>query len=135
MTQTRKFTLLDENSQVLCELPVFNGTIGPDVIDVQALYKNTGMFTFDPGFNSTASCASSITYIDGEEGILRYRGYPIEELAKRGSFLEVCYLLLYSELPTAEQLTAFEQNITMHTMVHDQLSGYFRYCYSNFLFL
>ena len=126
MTQTRTFTLVDDNSQILCELPVFNGTIGPDVIDVQALYKQTGLFTFDPGFNSTASCASSITYIDGEEGILRYRGYPIEELAKRGSFLEVCYLLLYSELPTAEQLTAFEQKITMHTMVHDQLTNFFK---------
>lgn len=126
MTETRKITLLDENSQRVCELPVLKGTIGPDVIDVQALYKKTGMFTYDPGFNSTASCSSDITYIDGEQGILRYRGYPIEELAKRGSFLEVCYLLLYSELPTAEQLTAFENNITMHTMVHDQLTNFFK---------
>ena len=126
MTQTRTFTLLDENSQPLCELPVLKGTIGPDVIDVQALYKNTGMFTYDPGFTSTASCASDITYIDGEKGILLYRGYPIEQLAERGTFLEVCYLLLYDELPTADALTAFEQNITMHTMVHDQLTNFFK---------
>lgn len=86
MTPTRTFTLLDENSQLLCELPVLKGTIGPDVIDVQALYKNTGMFTYDPGFTSTASCSSDITYIDGEKGILLYRGYPIEQLAKRGIF-------------------------------------------------
>ncbi|MSR16880.1 MAG: citrate (Si)-synthase [Methylococcaceae bacterium] len=126
MTPTRTFTLLDENSQLLCELPVLKGTIGPDVIDVQALYKNTGMFTYDPGFTSTASCSSDITYIDGEKGILLYRGYPIEQLAKRGTFLEVCYLLLYDELPTADELTAFEQNITMHTMVHDQLTNFFK---------
>lgn len=126
MTPTRTFTLLDENSQLLCELPVLKGTIGPDVIDVQALYKNTGMFTYDPGFTSTASCSSDITYIDGEKGILLYRGYPIEQLAKRGIFLEVCYLLLYDELPTADELTAFEQNITMHTMVHDQLTNFFK---------
>ncbi|MSR16793.1 MAG: citrate (Si)-synthase [Methylococcaceae bacterium] len=126
MTLTRTFTLLDENSQLLCELPVLKGTIGPDVIDVQALYKNTGMFTYDPGFTSTASCSSDITYIDGEKGILLYRGYPIEQLAERGTFLEVCYLLLYDELPTADELTAFEQNITMHTMVHDQLTNFFK---------
>jgi len=126
MTQTRTFTLLDENSQLVCDLPVLNGTIGPDVIDVQALYKKTGMFTYDPGFNSTASCTSTITYIDGEEGVLLYRGFPIEQLAERCSFLEVCHLLLHSELPTAEELTAFEQNITMHTMVHDQLTNFFK---------
>jgi citrate synthase len=126
MTQTRTFTLLDENSQPLCELPVLKGTIGPDVIDVQALYKKTGMFTYDPGFNSTASCSSDITYIDGEKGVLLYRGYPIEQLAERGTFLEVCYLLLYDELPTVDKLTAFEQNITMHTMVHDQLTNFFK---------
>ena len=126
MTQTRTFTLLDEYSQLVCDLPVLNGTIGPDVIDVQALYKKTGMFTYDPGFNSTASCTSTITYIDGEEGVLLYRGFPIEQLAERCSFLEVCHLLLHSELPTAEELTAFEQNITMHTMVHDQLTNFFK---------
>ncbi|MFI3123086.1 MAG: citrate synthase [Methylococcales bacterium] len=126
MTPTRTFTLHDENSQPLCELPVLKGTIGPDVIDVQALYKNTGMFTYDPGFTSTASCSSDITYIDGEKGILLYRGYPIEQLAERGTFLEVCYLLLYDALPTADELTAFEQNITMHTMVHDQLTNFFK---------
>ncbi len=126
MTQTRTLTLLDENSQLLCELPVLKGTIGPDVIDVQALYKKTGMFTYDPGFTSTASCASDITYIDGEKGILLYRGYPIEQLAERGTFLEVCHLLLHSELPTPGELTAFEQNITMHTMVHDQLTNFFK---------
>lgn len=126
MTQTPTFTLINENSQTICELPVLKGTIGPDVVDVQALYKKTGMFTYDPGFTSTASCTSTITYIDGEEGILLYRGFPIEQLAERCTFLEVCHLLLHSELPTPEELAKFEYEITMHTLVHDQLTNFFK---------
>ncbi|HCT98802.1 MAG TPA: citrate (Si)-synthase, partial [Methylococcaceae bacterium] len=117
MTENRTLTLTNENSQTVCELPVLQGTIGPDVIDVQALYKQTGLFTFDPGFTSTASCTSAITYIDGEKGVLLYRGYLIEALAERCTFLEVCHLLLHGELPTPQSLAAFEDNITMHTMV------------------
>lgn len=117
---------LNENAQSLCELPVLSGTIGPDVLDVQTLYKQTGMFTYDPGFTSTASCSSTITYIDGEEGVLLYRGYPIEQLAEKCSFLEVCYLLLNGELANKSQLEVFEGTITMHTMVHDQLTNFFK---------
>ena len=125
MTNPRSLTL-SEQANCLSELPVLSGTTGPDVIDVQSLYKNTGMFTYDPGFNSTASCRSSITYIDGEKGELLYRGYPIEQLAEQCSFLEVCYLLLNGELPTPEQLEKFTYNITMHTMVHDQITNFFK---------
>ncbi|MGZ5050015.1 MAG: citrate synthase [Methylobacter sp.] len=125
MTKSRSVTL-NEQTQSLCELPVLSGTLGPDVIDIQSLYNKTGMFTYDPGFTSTASCASSITYIDGEAGILLYRGYPIEQLAEHCTFLEVCYLLLNGELPTPEQKQNFESLITMHTMVHDQLTNFFK---------
>src|SRR5580692_5994797 len=87
----------------VCELPVLDGTIGPSVIDIGKLYATTGAFTYDPGFMSTASCESKITYIDGDEGVLLYRGFPIEQVAEHGDFLETCYLLLYGELPTASQ--------------------------------
>lgn len=117
---------LNENAQSLCELPVLSGTIGPDVLDVQTLYKQTGMFTYDPGFTSTASCSSTITYIDGEEGVLLYRGYPIEQLAEKCTFLEVCFLLLNGELPDKEEMDKFAGTITMHTMVHDQLTNFFK---------
>ena len=90
------------------ELPVKSGTIGPDVIDIGKLYAKTGAFTFDPGFTSTASCESKITYIDGDEGVLLYRGYPIEQLAKHSSFLEVAYLLMHGQLPSRPQFDAFE---------------------------
>src|SRR5438128_7102395 len=103
------------------EAPVYGGTIGPDVIDIRALYGKTGMFTYDPGFLSTASCASRITYIDGDQGVLLYRGYPIEQLAVHCDFLEVCYLLLYGELPTQAQKDKFVWTVTRHTMVHEQL--------------
>ncbi|ESS74067.1 citrate synthase GltA [Methyloglobulus morosus KoM1] len=125
MTDPRSLTLTDDNKP-LCELPVLSGSTGPDVLDVQSLYKQTGMFTFDPGFTSTASCRSAITYIDGEAGILMYRGYPIEQLAEQCTFLEVCYLLLNSELPNETEIKAFEHEITMHTMVHDQVNLFFR---------
>jgi citrate synthase len=117
---------LNEDSQSLCELPVLSGTIGPDVLDVQTLHKQTGMFTYDPGFTSTASCRSTITYIDGDAGVLLYRGYPIEQLAEKCTFLEVCYLLLNGELPTKPEMDKFEHTVTMHTMVHDQLTNFFK---------
>lgn len=126
MTNQRSVTLVNEETQPICELPVLSGTTGPDVIDVQELYKKTGMFTYDPGYTSTASCSSKITYIDGEAGILLYRGYPIEQLAEQCTFLEVCYLLLDGELPNSDQLRQFEQSITKHTMVHDQLTNFFK---------
>lgn len=125
MTHSRHLKLVD-NDQTLCELPVLPGSTGPDVLDVQSLYKQTGMFTYDPGFTSTASCRSDITYIDGEAGILLYRGYPIEQLAEHCTFLEVCYLLFHGELPNDSELRAFEQKVTMHTMVHDQVNLFFR---------
>src|SRR5262249_52092911 len=103
------------------EFPVQSGSIGPDVVDIRTLYGKTGMFTYDPGFLSTASCSSKITYIDGDEGILLYRGYPIEQLAVNCDFLEVCYLLLNGELPTAGQKKEFDDIVMHHTMVHEQL--------------
>jgi citrate synthase len=116
-------TLTVGNKKV--EFPVLSGSTGPDVIDISKLYAQTGMFTYDPGFTSTASCASTITYIDGDAGILRYRGYPIDQLAEGGDFLECCYLLLYGELPTAKQKAEFETRVTRHTMVHEQMSRFF----------
>ena len=107
------------------DFPVLQGSVGPDVIDISSLYKQTGMFTYDPGFTSTASCASALTYIDGDAGILRYRGYPIDALAEQGDFLETCYLLLYGELPTHAQREAFDRRVTNHTMVHEQMSRFF----------
>ena len=108
------------------EFPVKSGTIGPDVIDISKLYAQTGAFTYDPGFTSTAACESKITYIDGDAGILLYRGYPIEQLAEHGDFLETCYLLLYGELPTAAQRTDFVSRVTRHTMVHEQMNRFFQ---------
>jgi citrate synthase len=104
------------------EFPVLSGTVGPDVIDIRTLYGKTGMFTYDPGFLSTASCSSEITYIDGDAGVLLYRGYPIEQLAQQCDFLEVCYLLWYGELPTRKQKEEFDHIVTHHTMVHEQLA-------------
>jgi citrate synthase len=108
------------------DLPVFKGSMGPDVVDIGKLYKETESFTFDPGFTSTAACESKITFIDGDKGVLLHRGYPIEQLAENGDFLETCYLLYYGELPTAEQRKKFEYNITHHTMVHEQMALLFR---------
>jgi len=107
------------------ELAMHSGTVGPDTVDITPLYSKAKMFTYDPGFLSTASCNSSITYIDGDEGILRYRGYPIEQLAEHSSFLEVSYLLMYGELPSAQQLTEFADIITHHTMLNDALLRFF----------
>ena len=108
------------------ELPVLSGSQGPNVIDIRKLYGDADIFTYDPGFTSTASCESEFTYIDGDAGILRYRGYPIDQLAQHSNFLEVCYLLLYGELPSAKQASDFDHTITFHTMVHEQLTFLFR---------
>lgn len=108
------------------ELPVLHGTCGPSVIDIRTLYNETGLFTFDPGFTSTASCESKITYIDGDEGVLLYGGYPIQDLAEKSDFMEVSYLLLYGNLPTEQQKKDFVKNVTMHTMVHEQIPSFYR---------
>src|SRR6059058_5957538 len=105
---------------------LLEGSVGPEVIDIRKLYGETGMFTFDPGFTSTASCESAITYIDGEKGILLHRGYPIEQLAENSTFMEVCYLLLHGELPTKIELDEFTYTISRHTMVHEQLATFYR---------
>jgi len=108
------------------EFPILSGTVGPDVVDIRSLYAKTGLFTYDPGFTSTAACDSAITYIDGDQGELLYRGYPIEQLAEKSNYLEVCYLLLYGELPTKAQFTEFEALVTRHTMVHEQMHYFYR---------
>ena len=120
----RTASMTINNKQV--EMPVRSGAIGPDVIDVARLYRDTGCFTYDPGFTSTANCSSKITYIDGDEGVLLYRGYPIEQLAEQSNFIEVCYLLLHGELPSKAELETFESTITNHTMVHEQMTHFFR---------
>jgi citrate synthase len=106
--------------------PIYPGTIGPDVLDISKLYSQAGIFTYDPGFTSTGSCESKITYIDGDEGVLLYRGYPIDQLAENGDFLETCYLLLYGDLPTATQKSEFVNMVTRHTMVHEQMSRFYQ---------
>jgi citrate synthase len=108
------------------ELPVLKGVSGPEVVDIRKLYAEADVFTYDPGFTSTASCESKITFIDGDAGILLHRGYPIDELAEQSSFLEVCYLLLHGELPNAPEFTEFERTITYHTMVHEQFDRFFQ---------
>ncbi len=105
---------------------IMSGSIGPEVIDIRKLYAQTGAFTFDPGFTSTASCESGLTYIDGDEGVLLHRGYPIGQLAEHSTFMEVCYLLLNGELPTEPELTDFSYTITRHTMLHEQLMTFYR---------
>src|ERR1700739_1614862 len=108
------------------ELAVKHGTLAPSVIDISKLYAQTGLFTFDPGFTSTASTESTITYIDGDEGVLLYRGYPIHQLAEHGDFPETCYLLLYGELPTTAQKADFDYRVTRHTMVHEQMARFYQ---------
>ena len=107
------------------DLPVHSGTLGPKVLDIRSLYADTDMFTYDPGYTSTGSCESKITFIDGEKGILLYRGYPIEQLAEKSNFMEVCYLLLYGELPNNNEFEKFKTDITYHTMLHEQLNKFF----------
>ena len=122
MTKPANFTIGGKT----LEFPVKSGVIGPDVVDIGKLYAQTGAFTYDPGFMSTASCESAITYIDGDEGVLLYRGYPIEQLAEHGDFLETCYLLLEGHLPNAAQKADFDYRVTRHTMVHEQMARFFQ---------
>ena len=124
MAETKAAKLLVEGKEL--DLPILSPTAGPDVLDIRKLYGQADVFTYDPGFTSTASCDSTITYIDGEKGELWYRGYPIEQLAEHSHYLEVCYLLLYGELPDKTQLDDFETRITRHTMVHEQMHYFFR---------
>ena len=119
-------TLSFSNGTPSIDIPVYNGSVGPDVMDIRKLYGQTGMFTYDPGFLSTASCQSAITYIDGDKGELLYRGYPIEQLATNCNYLETCHLLLYGELPNAQRKHEFTQNVTHHTMVHEQMQFFLR---------
>ncbi|WP_422648338.1 citrate synthase [Cupriavidus sp. H18C1] len=121
-----KATLSFSDGSPSVELPIYKGTVGPDVIDIRKLYGQTGKFTYDPGFMSTASCNSRITYIDGDKGELLYRGYPIEQLAEKCDFLEVCYLLLKGELPNAKQKEEFVGRVMNHTMVHEQMQFFMR---------
>jgi citrate synthase len=125
MSSEKKKAVLNYGDGKSIEFPVLTGTIGPDVIDIRTLYGKSGMFTYDPGFMSTASCSSQITYIDGDQGVLLYRGYPIEQLAEQCDHLEVAYLLLNGELPNKAQKEQFVNTVTRHTMVHDQLSRFF----------
>ncbi len=118
-------TLTIPGSNKTAELPLLNGTLGPQVADIRKLQAQTGIFTFDPGYGETASCESKITYIDGDEGVLLYRGYPIDQLAEKSTFLEVAHLLLYGELPTAAEFEAFNRGVTMHTMLHEQVRRFF----------
>jgi citrate synthase len=118
-------TVTMEGSNKSVSLPLLGGTLGPKVADIRKLYGELGIFTFDPGYGATASCESTITYIDGDEGVLLYRGYPIEQLAENSSFLEVCYLLLNGDLPSAAQYDEFHKGVTYHTMLHEQLRRFF----------
>jgi citrate synthase len=124
MADNRTATLTFDNKTF--ELPMHSPSVGPDVIDIGKLYGQAGVFTHDPGFTSTSACESTITYIDGDAGVLLHRGYPIDQLAEKSHYLEVCYLLLYGELPTATQLEDFEDRVTRHTMVHEQMHNFFR---------
>ncbi|WP_341896889.1 citrate synthase [Ferrovibrio terrae] len=125
-TGSKPVTLTDPNTGKTISLPMLDGSVGPSVIDIRKLYAETGHFTYDPGFTSTASTESKITYIDGDEGVLLYRGYDIAELAEHSTFLETCYLLLNGELPNGDQRKSFENSITNHTMLHEQIHFLFR---------
>ena len=122
MGDNAKFSINGESF----DYPVLTGTVGPDVVDIRKLYGQTGAFTYDPGFTSTASCESELTFIDGGEGVLLHRGYPIEQLAEQSSFMEVAHLLLRGELPSADEFAEFNTTITRHTMVHEQLRGFYQ---------
>jgi citrate synthase len=126
MTAQQTATLSFSDGTPSVELPIYKGTIGPDVLDIRKLYGQTGKFTFDPGFMSTAACESEITYIDGDKGELLYRGYPIEQIATHCDYIETCYLLLNGELPTTEQRRDFDFRVTHHTMVHEQMTRFFQ---------
>jgi citrate synthase len=122
MTKTYKLTGPEGK---VTDMPLKEGSLGPGTLDISALYKDQGAFTFDPGFMTTASCESKITYIDGDQGVLLYRGYPIEQLAEKSSFLEICYLILYGELPTQPQLDKFNHSIQHHSLVHEAVLRFF----------
>jgi citrate synthase len=124
VSDSKSVVLTDSAADKTSTLPLVRGALGPAAIDIGKLYKDTGHFTFDPGFVSTASCKSAITYIDGDEGVLLYRGYPIEQLAKHSSFVEVAYLLINGELPTAKQFDDFQHEVTHHTMMHEAFKGF-----------
>ena len=126
MGKQKNASLSFSDKSVGGEFPVLSGTVGPQAVDIRSMLATTGKVTYDPGFLSTASCRSSITYIDGDEGILLYRGYPIEQLAAQCDFLEVCYLLLFGDLPSTEQKLTFDTKVIRHTMVHDQITNFFR---------
>ncbi len=126
ISDTKATLSFSDGSIAPIDMPIYKGTVGPDVIDIRKLYAQTGKFTYDPGFMSTAACNSSITYIDGDKGELLYRGYPIEQLAVNCDFLETCYLLLNGELPNAAENTKFSDTVTKHTMVHEQMQFFFR---------
>lgn len=125
MTDTARTAKLTIDDKTL-ELPIYSPSVGPDVLDIRKLYAQAGVFTYDPGFTSTASCDSTITYIDGDKGELLYRGYSIDDLAAKSNFVEVCYLLLNGELPTKDELAEFSDRLTRHTMVHEQMQHFFR---------
>ncbi len=125
MAETQENAKLHIGDKVI-DLPVHKPSVGPDVVDIRKLYAQGDVFTYDPGFTSTAACSSTITYIDGDAGELLYRGYPIEQLAEKSHFLETCYLLLYGELPSAAELEDFETRVTRHTMLHEQMQYFFR---------
>ncbi|MCX7201300.1 MAG: citrate synthase [Burkholderiales bacterium] len=126
MNSTKKATMSFSDGTPSIDLPIYEGTVGPDVVDIRKLYGQTGKFTFDPGFLSTASCDSKITYIDGDKGELLYRGYPIEQIAQNCDYLETCYLLLKGELPSRPELKDFSYNVVHHTMVHEQMTRFFQ---------
>ena len=125
MTESKKSATLTIDGKEY-DLPIYSPTAGPDVLDIRKLYAQANVFTYDPGFTSTASCDSTITYIDGDEGILLHRGYPIDQLAGKSHYLEVCYLLLYGNLPSPAELEDFESRVTTHTMLHEQMMNFFR---------
>ena len=126
MTTTKKATLSFSDGTAPIEFPVHSGSTGPDVIDIRKLYGATGKFTFDPGFLSTAACESKITYIDGDQGELLYRGYPIEQIAEKCDYLDTCYLLLNGEMPDGKQRKDFNYTVMHHTMVHEQMTRFFQ---------
>ncbi len=121
----RSITVSLDGSNKSSSLPLVDGTIGPSVADIRKLYGDLGIFTYDPGYGATASCESKITYIDGDEGVLLYRGYPIEQLAEKSTFLEICYLLLNGELPNAKEREEFDLGVMRHTMLHEQLRTFY----------
>lgn len=125
MEQKRIATLDLGNGSPPLEFPVMSGSMGPEVVDIRSLHARSGVFTYDPGYFSTASCNSKITFIDGDAGVLLYRGYPIEQLARQCDFMEVCHLLMNGELPTSDQKSSFDHAIKEHSMVHEQLARFY----------